>query len=273
MAGAEVPAQGGPQGPSQGYQPRDQPSRVGSGGPPNTATPGPGPGRQPAPINTSPPPNTGYLPYAQPVAGGPIPSQPPPGPIPHGIRPQSTYGHPQELATSAYDSPVATNHPASAATYSSSVYSQDQVDPYSTASPVAGGPPAPGNSLYQIPPLPTAGAPPIPGSAPPSAPPASYDPYDGGYDSSSVVSGAPPPPVPTAGAPPIPGSVGRVISPPPLQPSGPAYDARQTLPSQRTYAPYVPPGGGPPDLAPSAPPAQGGAEGYYRGQGQGQTLY
>lgn len=224
--------------------------------------------QQPAPINTSAPaPAAGYMAYGQAPVGS-QPQQPPPQQ--GGGRPQSTYGNAQELATSVYDSPIAPNHPQSAATYSSSVYSQD--DPYVT-SPAAGAPP-PAQSMYTQLPQPSG----------PSAPPSdAYDGYDAGVQPSGPMGSAPPPSQPTSAPPPVPGSAAARpqpgLAPAPLQPSGPAYDARNTLPSQqRTYNAYVPPGqgqaSGPPDVGmgmpPSAPPA-GGAEGYYRTQGQ--TLY
>lgn len=184
---------------AQQYPPRDQPPRV------------PANGNQPPPlkISSSPPPQN-FNPFKQP------PNQQPP----------STYGA-QELATSVYDSPIAPNNPASAATYTSSVYSQEgppiphpndtePVAPYTTQQP--------SYQSYQPP------------QQPPSAPP-------------GQLSQRPP----------------NVMSPPPLQPGGSAYDARQGLPSQSgagsgaQYRPYVPPG----SSEPSAPAPND----YYRQPG------
>lgn len=252
VAGAEIPSHqaGGPpppSGPQAGYPPRD-----------HQATRLPSTGKAPAPINTSPPPPqqaNPYAPYAPQQGGG---GGGGPG------RPQSTYGA-QELATSVYDSPIASHHgpvggaaansanPNSAATYSSSVYSQD--DPYN-ASPIVG------TSNVNMPP---------PGQPGPSAPQPQYQ----SYHPPSLAPSANPydaPAAPSQGPPPIPSGAapqggGRppstVMAPPPLQPGGAAYDARQTLPSQLgvggpgaasggqpQYKPYVPP---PSTDGPSAP--------------------
>ncbi|KAL0934173.1 class e vacuolar protein-sorting machinery protein hse1 [Colletotrichum truncatum] len=254
VAGAEVPSAGGPPpAQNQQYPQRDQNSRL------------PSTGKAPAPINTSPtPPANAYSAYSQP------PNQ----------RPQSTYGA-QELATSVYDSPIATHNPNSAATYSSSVYSQD--DPYNNASS-----PVTGNSTVNVP---------HPSSFPPSAPTGqqqqqqqqqqppqpsqpsapqqqhqqsqpqyqSYQPPGTGPDNYSNAPTQAPPPVPIGAAPPIPGA-GRsdVMTPPPLQPGGASYDARQGLPSQGMqpqYRAYVPPGAA--ADGPSAPSAND----YYRQSG------
>ncbi|KAK4217214.1 class E vacuolar protein-sorting machinery protein hse1 [Rhypophila decipiens] len=266
LAGAEVPAQPPNQAPvaPQQQQPPPQPQsqqqqqapqqnqyppqrpqeqRIPSGGP------------KPAPIQTSsPPPGAGqYAPY-QPSA--------PQG----GVRPQSTYGAPQELSTSVYDSPIAPHNAAmnSAATYSSSHYSTD--DPYAAAaqSPVGLGgrtpsfpsAPTPENhnqtnnqrqssygqySVYQTQPQP-------PGAYPGTG-------YDNGPADSSTSLGAIPP-APSGQAPPPPTGANhqrptQPLSPPPLQPSGSAYDARQTLPSRVG-------GASSPGAAPSAPPGGGG---------------
>ncbi|KAL3421984.1 class e vacuolar protein-sorting machinery protein hse1 [Phlyctema vagabunda] len=80
-------------------------------------------GSQPPPLQTSSPPPNQYS--SQPS------SYPPPQPQ-TGHRPQSTYAHPQELATSSFDSPVDAK-PNSA--YSASVYSQDEANPYAPSAP------------------------------------------------------------------------------------------------------------------------------------------
>ncbi|TEA11428.1 Autophagy-related protein 13 [Colletotrichum sidae] len=236
-AGAEVPSAGAaPPAPSQHYPQREPNQRL------------PSTGKGPAPINTSsPPPVNPYSAYSQP------PDQ----------RPQSTYGA-QELATSVYDSPIAAHNPSSAATYTSSVYSQE--DPYNNpTSPVVGTSTvtAPPPSSYQS-------------SAPagqPSQPPQPQQPKYQSYQPPSApaqdnYNNAPtqaPPPVPTGAAPPIPGA-GRTgaLTPPPLQPGGPAYDARQGVSGQGAqpqYRAYVPPGAA--ADGPSAPSAND----YYRQSG------
>ncbi|OHE93466.1 VHS domain-containing protein [Colletotrichum orchidophilum] len=239
VAGAEVPsASGPPHNQPQQYPQRDQ--RI-----PSTGK------AQVPPINTSPtPPANAYSAYT----------------LPPNQRPQSTYG-PQELATSVYDSPIATHNPSSAATYTSSVYSQDD---YNNGSPVVGHSIVPAPSSFQ-PSAPPAGQP----SKPPQQPPQhhqqqqyqSYQPPGAqGQDKYISAPTQAPPPVPTGAAPPIPGA-GRseVLTPPPLQPGGPAYDARNSLPSQGPsqpqYRAYVPPGGA--ADGPSAPPAAD----YYRQSG------
>ncbi|EQB49878.1 VHS domain-containing protein [Colletotrichum gloeosporioides Cg-14] len=242
VAGAEVPSAGGPP-PAQNhpYPQREHNPRL------------PSTGKAPAPINTSPPPTANaYTAYSQP------PNQ----------RPQSTYGA-QELATSVYDSPIAAQNPSSAATYTSSVYSQD--DPYNsnnTSSPAVGNTtvPAPPPSSFQ----PSA---PIAQPSQPSAPSAPQQPQYQSYQPPGVqgqdnYNNAPtqaPPPVPTGAAPSIPGPArSEVLTPPPLQPGGAAYDARQSLPSQGAqpqYRAYVPPGAA--ADGPTAPPAHD----YYRQSG------
>ncbi|KAK5995066.1 Class E vacuolar protein-sorting machinery protein hse1 [Cladobotryum mycophilum] len=111
-AGSEIPPHAGAGQPPAGqpYPPRDNTPIV------------PANGKQPAPLNTSSPPPQNYTPYSQ------QPAQNPNNPYsqPSGQRPTSTYGA-QELATSVYDSPIAPNNPTSAATYNSSVYSQDDL--------------------------------------------------------------------------------------------------------------------------------------------------
>ncbi|RFU35094.1 hypothetical protein B7463_g1222, partial [Scytalidium lignicola] len=89
----------GGQQPDQSYPQRDPTPRIPS------AT-------KPAPIQTSSPPPAQYATMQQ-----------------TGHRPQSTYSNPQELATSAYDSPVNNQQ---GAPYSASVYSDD---PYSATAP------------------------------------------------------------------------------------------------------------------------------------------
>ncbi|GJC81241.1 class E vacuolar protein-sorting machinery protein hse1 [Colletotrichum liriopes] len=236
VAGAEVPSAGGPPHNQQQYPPRDQRH-------PSTGK------AQVPPIQTSPtPPANAYSAYT----------------VPPNQRPQSTYGA-QELATSVYDSPIATHNPSSAATYTSSVYSQD--DPYNNNSPVVGNSTVPAPSSFQ-PSAPPAGQP----SQPPQQPPqqSHYQSYQlpgaQGQDNYSNAPTQAPPPVPTGAAPPVPGS-GRseVLTPPPLQPGGAAYDSRQSLPSQSPsqpqYRAYVPPGAA--ADGPSAPPAAD----YYRQSG------
>ncbi|KAL7622569.1 ESCRT-0 subunit protein hse1 [Parahypoxylon ruwenzoriense] len=221
LQGAEVPGQAS-QPPTQPYPPRDQPSRIAAG-------------KQPAPLQTSSPPPQTYQAYSQPPQAG--------------QRPQSTYGNPQELATSAYDSPVATHNPGRADPYSASVYSQD--DPYATSptAPSAPSAPAPSAPAAAVPtPLAMATLP----SAPTQPQYSAYNPQrQDSYDAASQV-----PPQPTGSAPPIPqAQPAQVMSPPPLHPSGPPFDARQSLPSQMgsyqvpqpqpQYKAYVPPGNEP----------------------------
>lgn len=129
VAGAEVPA-------TQQYPPRNQT---------------PADGRQPAPINTSPPPAQTYQPYSVPMQDNNPYSQPPLN------RPTSTYGA-QELATSVYDSPIApANHSLqNSATYSSSVYSPDEVANSNSFGAQHNQPPAQYQSYNpQAPPAPT----------------------------------------------------------------------------------------------------------------------
>ncbi|OLN95969.1 Class E vacuolar protein-sorting machinery protein hse1 [Colletotrichum chlorophyti] len=237
VAGAEVPSAGGPPpAQSQSYPQRDQRH-------PSTGK------AQVPPINTSPtPPNNAYSAYSQP------PTQ----------RPQSTYGA-QELATSVYDSPIATHNPASAVTYTSSVYSQD--DPYNSGSPVVGNSTVPAPSSYQPSAPPGQASQPSKPSQPQQLQYQGYQPPGGqGQDNYNNAPTQAPPPVPTGAAPSIPGA-GRseVMTPPPLQPGGSAYDARQGLPSQNSIQPqyraYVPPGTS--TDGPSAPPAAD----YYRQSG------
>lgn len=200
-------------------------------------------GRQPTPLdtNSSPtPPANQYAPYSAPPAS---------------TRPQSYGGAPQELSTSAYDSPIAPHGSNPAAAYSSYA-PPPQEDPY-TAAATANSPVAAAGR-----PLSTA-IPPQPSAPPPSAPPGpaygQYAPYQasqgyggGGYDAPPQGQGRPP------------------MSPPPTGTVG--YDARQTLPSHGRmgqqppqqqggapqYKAYVPPGtGAGPGEGPSAPSAPG----------------
>ncbi|KAK1968345.1 hypothetical protein LY78DRAFT_668402 [Colletotrichum sublineola] len=236
VAGAEVPSAGGPSHGQQQYPLRDQ------------RHPSTGKAQVPS-INTSPtPPANTYSTYT----------------VPPNQRPQSNYGA-QELATSVYDSPIAAHNPSSAATYTSSVYSQD--DPYSNNSPAVGNSTVPAPSSFQ-PSAPPAGQ----ASQPPKQPQQphyqSYQPPGAqGQDNYNNAPTQAPPPVPTGAAPPVPGP-GRseVLTPPPLQPSGAAYDARHSLPSQSPsqpqYRAYVPPGAAAGD-GPSAPPPAD----YYRQSG------
>uniref|UniRef100_L2FZF9 Class E vacuolar protein-sorting machinery protein HSE1 n=1 Tax=Colletotrichum fructicola (strain Nara gc5) TaxID=1213859 RepID=L2FZF9_COLFN len=172
---------------------------------------------------------------------------------------------------SAGGPPPAQNHPyPQPATYTSSVYSQD--DPYNSnntsSSPAVGNPtvPAPPPSSFQ-PSAPTAQ--PSQPSAPSAPQQPQYQSYQPpgtqGQDNYNNAPTQAPPPVPTGAAPPIPGPArSEVLTPPPLQPGGAAYDARQSLPSQGAqpqYRAYVPPGAA--ADGPSAPPAHD----YYRQSG------
>ncbi|KAI3333967.1 hypothetical protein F4824DRAFT_231207 [Ustulina deusta] len=237
LQGAEVPPQGGPP-PGQQYPPRDQPSRIAAG-------------KQPAPQHTSsPPPQQAYQPYTQ---------------TPHlaGQRPQSTYGNPQELATPAYDSPVATHNNASAPDpYSASAYSQDDMYSSPTAPAPSASPPGPSGPPQGI-------AAPLALASHAGQP--QYTAYNPNprplqHQSSFDAPSQPPPPQPTGAAPPIPhGQAPDVITPLPLQPGGLHYDSRHSLPSQTQphtqqpqqpqYKAYVPPAAG---SEPSAP------QDYYR---------
>ncbi|KLP08303.1 Uncharacterized protein Y057_12957 [Fusarium fujikuroi] len=202
VAGAEVPAG------SQPYPPRNE---------------SPSNGKQPAPINTSTP-GPNFNPYNQSQNNNPYAQ------APTGGRPGSTYGA-QELATSVYDSPIATNNPhqpTSAATFSSSVYSPEE--PNDNA------------------------------SAPPPGPYATHQQQPQQYQSYNPSSQVPP--MPTGSAPPPPQSV---MTPPPLNPGNAGgYDARHGLPSQggaggqAQYKPYVPPGDGPSAPAPDSYYQSGG---------------
>ncbi|KAL6917947.1 hypothetical protein ACHAPO_000245 [Fusarium lateritium] len=201
VAGAEVPAG------SQPYPPRNE---------------SPSNGKQPAPINTSTP-GPNFNPYNQSHSNNPY------GQAPMGGRPGSTYGA-QELATSVYDSPIATNNPqplAPSATFSSSVYSPEEPNENATAPPAG---PYGGHQQQ----------------------PQQYQ----SYNPSQA------PPMPTGSAPPPPQSV---MTPPPLQPGNAAgYDARHGLPSQsggggqNQYKPYVPPSDGPSAPAPDSYYQSGG---------------
>ncbi|KAK8065959.1 hypothetical protein PG997_012706 [Apiospora hydei] len=208
LQGAEVPSQGGPP-PSQQQQPPYP-----QGGPQRESA-------APANITTSSPPPQPYSGYSsQPPAQG-------------GQRPQSTYGNPQELATSVYDSPVAPHRQGSGDPYSASVYSTE--DPYASSSPTAPSAPpplAPGGPPQGVPtPLAVGGLPSAP-SAPSQPQYSAYNPHQQqqpAFDAPSAPSApsAPtsaPPPVPTGAAPPIPAplAIGRP----------PNSDARQGLPSQ-----------------------------------------
>lgn len=233
-----MPPQGGPP-PTQQYPPRDQPSRIAAG-------------KQPAPQHpSSPPPQQAYQPYTQASHLG-------------GQRPQSTYGNPQELATPAYDSPVATHNNASAPDpYSASAYSQDDMYSSPTAPAPSASPPGPLGPPQGVPmPLALASH-----SGQPQY--TAYNPnprplqHQASFDTPSQHA----PPQPTGAAPLIPqGQVADGVTPLPLQPGGPHYDSRHSLPSQQAQQPqqpqykaYVPPGA---SNEPSAP------QDYYR---QGTT--
>ncbi|EFX04633.1 sh3 domain containing protein [Grosmannia clavigera kw1407] len=179
--------------------------------------------KQPSPLQTNvsaqQPATSSYMPYhpqQAPMAGGP----------------QSTHGNPQELSTSAYDSPVvshsASTEPASAATYTSSVHSPDQFAP---SGPTPGSP-SPDNA----PRLPTS----YPAYVSYSHPPTAQAPYSSVPEAPTTATPAPP-----------------TTSPPPAPDN--YYDARQRLPSIPASAnvpaalsvPSAPP-------APSAPSAPSG---------------
>ncbi|RDW85735.1 hypothetical protein BP5796_04060 [Coleophoma crateriformis] len=133
-----VPQQAGPGGPSgPSGPPRDPVQRIPSAG-------------QPAPSHTSSPPPNQY------------PQSAYPPPLQTGHRPQSTYAHPQELASQSFDSPVAAD-PNSA--YSASVYSQEDGNPY-TASSANQQPPSQQYSAY----VPPSQHQQQPGYAPPQPP-------------------------------------------------------------------------------------------------------
>ncbi|KAK3984091.1 autophagy-related protein 13 [Cladorrhinum sp. PSN332] len=213
------PQQQPPQQPpsQQGYAPRPQDQRVPSGG------------KQPAPIqtSTSPPPQGQYVPYSQNPGGG------------APVRPQSTYGSgPQELSTSAYDSPIASHHNPSGY-YTTAANPSAPEDPYSASTPSA----------------PSAPPPAVPGAEHQRQP--SYGQYNayqaaaaGRYDAGGHG-----------------GADSPLSPPPPLQPSGPAFDSRQGLPSR------VEGGGGPPQYKAYVPPSGVGGvsadegDSYYRGGG------
>jgi len=172
------------------------------------------------PMHASSPPPSQFLPQ------GGHPSQ-------GGQRPQSTYSnHPQELATSAFDSPVNQHGPNSV--YSASLYSQD--DTYSSVGPHnQQAPPSQQQYNAYVPPNQSQQQPAYEPPAPPQ----------GGQ--------IPPPVQMNAGYPVI------------------GQDARQTLPSQGAppvqsqYKPYQRPGsadGHPPSAPPSAPP--GAPQDFYR---------
>ncbi|RYP75890.1 hypothetical protein DL771_002154 [Monosporascus sp. 5C6A] len=260
LQGAEVPPQAGQQPPvQQQFPPGDQPSRLTNAG------------KQPAPIQTSSPPPQSYHAYSQ------QPSQ-------TGPRPQSTYGNPQELATSAYDSPVAGPNQGGGGPsdpYSAPAYSQEDGYGADQAAPSAPPPAGPAQPHF---PTPLAY-----GTQQPSAPPqqpqySAYNPNRPAQrreDASSPSYDEPPPPQPTGPAPPVPQAQAQAqaqaqgpglgqgqppsapyatgAAPLPLQPGGPAYDAGQPFhsqlasPPQPQYKAYVPP-----ESEPSAP------QDYYR---------
>ncbi|TLS24463.1 hypothetical protein PpBr36_08715 [Pyricularia pennisetigena] len=256
VVGAEVPSQGGAH-PNQNFPPRDQGQRI------------PSAGKQPARLQTqqpsSPPPTSApYAAYSQPPAQ------------------QGSYGNPQELSTSAYDSPVASHpHPnplGSNAPFAPSAYSTEERYGTPSAAPAplnhAGGQQQPYqyNSYQNQPP-----------SQPANSQPQQGGMYSGqGYnDSSDAISTAPPQPTSAAPPPPVPGSQ-RVHSPVYGGPPG-AADSRFSLPSrmapgapsappgprpsspgeQPQYKAYVPPG----SSGPSAPSAPSVPADYYRQPG------
>ncbi|CAK7221922.1 ESCRT-0 subunit protein hse1 [Sporothrix curviconia] len=251
--------------PPQGHQ---QGQRIPSGSGPS------GPNKQPSPLQTNIAPaqqssanNTTYLPY-----------NPHQGSISGPSGPNSTYGNPQELSTSVYDSPIASHNPnaasippaqqqhqqqpGSANTYSSSVYSPDQFGPPSVVG------------------LPTGPPPPAETSGAVSNPPyQSYTGYHGSQQYQPPQASAPAPP--TSSPPPAPGSG---PGGPPNAAGGGYYDSRQSLPSrmstsgpsapgggpgspppdQQQYRPYVPPSEASAPQPGSAPPA----DDYYRQTGR-----
>lgn len=166
--------------PAQQYPQRDPTPRIPSNNkPPPLQTSSPPPSQYP--LHTSSPPPNQYAPPQQ-----------------TGHRPQSTYSNPQELATTAYDSPV-NQQPNSA--YSALVYSQD--DAYASAMPANQQPP-PSQQHYN------AYVPPQQSQQQP------------GYE---------PPPPPQAGQipPPVQMNAGYPVI---------GHDARQTLPSQGPPSQY-----------------------------------
>ncbi|KAL8399181.1 hypothetical protein RB596_007852 [Gaeumannomyces avenae] len=239
VAGAEVPAaQAGPP-PAQQFPPRDPGQRL------------PSAGKQPAPIQTqqpsSPPPHGTYASYSQP------PTQ------------QGSYGNPQELSTSVYDSPIASHNPnqttipPNASAYQAETYGRVS-SPSTVPAPLGiGGGGQPQQQPYQYP---AYSAPSQKPQSPGPNPTPQQNPYAGqGYDDSDAGASAPPPPQPTSAAPPppIPGAGGpqRVYSP---VHGGQGGDARFTLPSR--MAPSAPPAAGEPHSQPQykayVPPSAGG---------------
>lgn len=249
VAGAEVQSQPGQQ-PNQNFPPpRDQGhQRIPSGG------------KQPVRIQTqqpsSPPPTASYAGYSQPPAQ------------------QGSYGNPQELSTSAYDSPVGAHNPhpnplGSHAPFGAPTYvaEQQQYGAPSSApappNPAAGQQQAYQYNSYQ-------NQPQQPKIQQQQQQQGSLYSGQGYNDSSDAVGPAPPQPTSAAPPPPIPGSQ-RVQSPvyggPPA-----AADSRFSLPSrmapgapsappgapsspgeQPQYKAYVPPGSSAGASAPSAP--------------------
>ncbi|KAK4126851.1 hypothetical protein N657DRAFT_630796 [Parathielavia appendiculata] len=273
VAGAEVPSQ-----PNQPLAPTPQPQPPQSQyaqRPPEQRLPSSG--KQPAPLQTSasPPPANQYASYPAPQTSA---------------RPQSTYGGPQELSTSVYDSPIAPQNANPAAPFSSSVYSTPDEDPYAAAAasnanapsaPTAPPPsvsapsvPSPdhGRSAYGHGPTPGPGQY-APYHAAPHHPPPQQQPSTqsggGPYSGAGYEPDSPHAPQQASSRP----AEGMSSPPPSLQPGGggggAAFDARQTLPSRVTqggaggpqYKAYVPPG-----PTGSAPPV-GGGEGGVAGGG------
>lgn len=208
--------------PQQQYPPRDQqPPRLESSG------------IQPGPIQTSTPPPQAYAAY----------SQPPP---PAGQRPHSTYGNPQELATSAYDSPIAPHNPGPGDPYAAvPIYSQDDQE---TASPGAHATPTPSAPAAPSapPPGPPQGVPTPLAFAAPSQP--QYEAYHPPSASSQAPNPNPYDPAAAAAAPSQPAPPPpNVMTPPPA--AGPApYGHHHQGQPPAPYNPYVPP-----PAEPSAP--------------------
>ncbi|KAI9759349.1 MAG: ESCRT-0 subunit protein hse1 [Chaenotheca gracillima] len=207
---------GGAAPPMQGYPPQADPQRYYTPGPQEQHDPSQNP-NGPAPFyvvnqgrpNSIPPPQgppTAQQQQAPPAAGrGRTPSNPvkPPSdpyanPIPYHHRPQSTYDHPQELASNLYDSPTDPNSQANAgraqAFYPPQVMQQQQQaeseyspSVYSPQEPPNAPPPQP----QQQPPYPPVSQPQQQPSYPPPSQPPQQSPY---LQQGSRMQGSAPPP-------------------------------------------------------------------------------
>ncbi|CCC09915.1 unnamed protein product [Sordaria macrospora k-hell] len=269
MGGAEGPGQYQQQTPYP--QQQQQPAYGGPSRPQDQRIPsGSNNTMLPAPLNTtsSPPPGNQYAPYQPPGASG-------------SNNRTNSYssangGAPQELSTSAYDSPTAqhSTNPLSNPSYnapSAPSYNQgpsgaSNDDPYAPASPTATAPGAgPSSNVGSAPPPPSAPAP-----SAPSAPsvPAGYT--QGGYHSQNPYQAAATAAAAAASSRPHAGyeGAGSEVSSTAPQPPAALQPGGGT---QHQYKAYVPPGS-----APSAPggqegPSAPGAPGQSQGQGQGQN--